>query len=643
MNPDAQTVGRQLPGRFRLGNIDVSPIGNTLSHGGVSVSIERRIMLVLCVLAERPGRVVTRDQMLERVWGTDHSADESINRAISILRKALREVGGPADYIQTIPKRGYRLLSAVAANDEQSTARRTGNRSPSGSGRKFLWPPLLIAATIAVFLANRAGLLDREPSAPVRSVAVLPFVAMSAEQSDELFAVGLSEELLNALAKLSDLKVSARTSSFTYKDRSTSVKTIGRELGVAYVLEGSIRRTGERVRIAAKLVSVDTGYSVWSETYDRALDDVFLVQEEIARRVAEALESKVLNALAEPVFNAGTQNTDAFALQLKARDYLNRRGLGLSRAIANFESAIEADPQYARAYAGLATSHVVSHIYLNVPKELARQRATNFANIAIDMDPTLSEPLAVLGVIEADQNRWSEALALYEQAETLDPSDVVVLQWHAELLSYVGYIDRASDKIQEALAVDGKSAILNLIAGNIAFARGDLVATDMFYRLAADYGLSDGTNGSSLVELSRGNLERAAQMMAVTQFNDQRVSADDVKPLGAFVLELMRRRAKVDDGIDAFPALATDDDFRMPAYLIAGESERALETLANDPDGDHDSFYLLWTNIDPGLRRSAAFESFVDLAGLLEFWQRNGWPDRCLAPRPEQGRRLDCR
>ena len=632
---------------FKLGDFVVERTSNTIVHEGQAYALEPRVMDVLCALAARAGEVVTRESLIEEIWQVEHGADESVTRVISVLRKVFREAGKADKYIETIPKRGYRLVQPVvwaasgnptpAGEVNKGVGQEFGSRTEYSArdGRRHkIFLAMLATTLIALMFAFRPGALKANQAAE-RSIAVLPFASMSIEQSDQLFAEGLSEELLNSLAAIDDLKVAARTSSFVYKNKSASVKDIGRELDVSYVLEGSIRRSGERMRITAQLISVKDGFHLWSETYDRELNDIFAVQDDIAKQVVTALSVQLGKSGEQLLFDAGTQNAEAFQFYLKARRFLNRRGLGLSQAIANFQSAIELDPDYARAYAGLATAHVVSHIYLDVPKEIARARAQSFAKKATQLDAALSEPFAVLGVIEADQNNWKEAVEFYELGEALDPDNVVVLQWFAEVLTYIGYLDRAEEKILRAIEIEPQSAVLNLVAGIVAQNKDDMVKTDYFYRRAEDFGLSDGVNGNSFVEFRRGNIDRAAKMMALASFNDQYIAEDEVDALTDFFMGIMNKQTKVDDGVGAFPVLANDDDFLMPAYLMSGESEKALRILEEDPDGDHDSFYQLWTNTDPNLRKHPYFQTFARNVGLYDYWIQYGWPDKCKPVKDE--------
>ncbi len=647
-----QNLDDQSRDPFWIEDFKIDP--DTLSLEGPSGKrfIEPKIMRILQTLAAQAGELVTRQTLLDTVWDESYPSDESLTRAISILRKSFGDAHGRRNVIETVPRKGYRLIGNVSYEPPSSGVvvqfDGTGKYEPEPEVSKR--PSITFMATLAIVvfatLSMIAAIFSMQKSktvtveAPYPTVAVLPFVSLSLEPEDRLFADGLSEELLNTLSGATDLKVAARTSSFAYKNKSEDVKQIGETLGVGYVLEGSIRRSDDRMRITAQLVSTLDGYHLWSDSYDRNVDDFFTVQNDIASHVAEALNSTLATKIALSPSTAGTESADAFQNYLQGRDYLNRRGLGLAKAITNFQQAIEIDPDYARAYAGLATAHAVSHIYLDVPKVVSQQRARDNARRALAINPGLSEPYAVLGVIEADNNNWRDAIDFYEKGEELDPENVVVLQWHAEALTYLGYINQAENKIQRALEVDPESAVLYLVAALIAQNKGDIDETARRYRRSEDLGLSDGVNGNSFVEFERGNIQRAASMMALASFNDQYISEDQVDDLTLFFENIMSHTAKVDDTVGAFPVLAADDDFLTPAYLMSGESEKALRLLEADPDGDHDSFYLLWTNTDPYLRQHPYFKTFAKNTGLYDFWVENGWPDKC---KPARGDDYECK
>ncbi len=646
-----QTETEYHRGPFRVGLCDVDPARNRIIYRGDATPLEPRVMDVLCALADSGGEVVSRDALIDRVWKIEHGADESLSRAISQLRKAFKLTGCCDELIETIPKRGYRLIPDVdfdvAADVPPGLVKRKDTAPLPAEPARVMpgWQVQLrkhwrVAMTGAVALiVVVAGMIltpgpgrQRGPAraVPERSVAVLPFVSMSSDVEDGYFADGLSEELLNTLSGIPDLKVPGRTATFAFKGKTPKFKEIGEVLGVAHVLEGSVRRSGDRIRISAQLISVEDGYNLWSESYDRHADDLLLVQDDIARRVASALNSH-LPAGDAPLFDAGTQNSVAFSEYVKARQYLNNRGWGVARAISGFEAAIEADPEYARAYAGLAVAHTVSHTYLKSPKEIAWKRGETYARKATELDPRLAEPFAVLGGIALDQNRWEDALAYFERAESLDPKDPTAFLWHAQTLMELGYLAEATTTIEGGLSTDSGSAIINIVAGYIARMQGQLDAADAHFEAAIDAGMSYAVFDLGVTAFMRGDLIAAADMLAEAAVTLDTIAAEEKPALVDYYLAIMRRDASVDEAVAAFPTLASDDDFLTPSYLLAGESRNALEMIALDPDGDKDTFGKLWSDVDPGLRQDPYMKTLVADTGLLAFWRKHGWPDKCRA------------
>jgi adenylate cyclase len=337
-------------------------------------------------------------------------------------------------------------------------------------------PELLMLAGVFVLAAAAAQLLSRqaEPTAAAamrptavtstdrNSIAVLPFVNMSGDRDNEYFSDGLTEELLNVLAQLAHFRVAARTSSFAFRNHNLAIDSIARALRVANVLEGSVRKTGTRVKITAQLINSESGYHLWSQTYERELEDIFRVQEEIARAIAAALEVK-LGARAEQQLGAArTANMAAYDAYLRGLHFWNRRtAADLTRAASYFEQAIAADGRYAQAYGGLAQAQVVLPFYSAVAQRDALRRASSTAQTAITLDPSLSEPHAVLGLVHQSSFRWNEAEAEYRRALALNPSNATGHQWYGSLLGFTGRTEEALQHMRTALELDPLSRIIN--------------------------------------------------------------------------------------------------------------------------------------------------------------------------------------
>ncbi|HET6995358.1 MAG TPA: adenylate/guanylate cyclase domain-containing protein [Chitinophagaceae bacterium] len=256
----------------------------------------------------------------------------------------------------------------------------------------------------------------------VKSIAVLPFVNMSNDADQEYFSDGIAEEVINSLAHLSNLKVAGRTSSFQFKGKNADIREVGKKLGVRSVLEGSVRKQGSRLRITAQLINVEDGYHIWSERYDREIDDLFAIQDDIALSITEKLKLTLLQKERELITKTYTQNREAYDLYLKARFYVSRRGISLVTSMQYFQKAIELDPGFALAYAGCADANLLIATYgLNHPKEVMI-RARQMAEKAIQLDPSLPEPYCSLGYYYACYEwNWREAKKNFLRAVELNP------------------------------------------------------------------------------------------------------------------------------------------------------------------------------------------------------------------------------
>ena len=267
------------------------------------------------------------------------------------------------------------------------------------------------------------------PSAPAiptdASIAVLPFANMSGNPADEYFSDGLAEELLNSLTRINGLKVAARTTSFQYKDRTGDVSEIARQLRVAHILEGSVRRSGSRVRVTAQLIKASDGYHLWSESYDRELQDIFEVQSDIAGRIAAKLR-------VELVPRPTTSDTAAFDLLLQARHLMRQRNeQALLESRKLLEQALDHDPKYAAAWSALAMVLNLLPVYASGKPEKTFESAEKAARRAIELDPAMAEPLTLLASLNESRGDWVEADRLYEKALALDPEDPTSQFWHA--------------------------------------------------------------------------------------------------------------------------------------------------------------------------------------------------------------------
>ena len=312
------------------------------------------------------------------------------------------------------------------------------------------------------------------PAAEPGSIAVLPFIDLSPERDQEYFTDGITEELIAALSKVQGLKVVARTSAFQFKQSNPDVREVGRRLGVAHILAGSIRKAGDRLRITAQLVSTENGFQLWSETYDRRLSDVFAVQEEISRAIAGALQVEL--ATEGEVFrrDSPTRDVEAYESYLRGLYLLNR--LQLPLAVAHFESAVERDPQFARAYAALAEAYTVPAAYSDGSSPAdTRRKGIRAAEAALRIDPYLADAHSALGWLEMNGFRWNEADRELRRAIEIDPRAPRARFYYAVYLHRQGRLNDAFEQLGRARKLDPLSLPVNALYGSYL---GDLGRTD---------------------------------------------------------------------------------------------------------------------------------------------------------------------
>jgi len=333
---------------------------------------------------------------------------------------------------------------------------------------------IVVAAAVAVFvLAIVAAWLaigdgGPAPSLGSKSIVVLPFVSMSPDPDDEYFSDGLTEELINALSNVEGLHVVARTSAFAFKGQNIDVRTIGDSLGVETVLEGSVRMSGDRLRMTAQLINVADGYHLWSDRYERQLSDVFAIQDEVARAIVSALRLELGAGARDRIVSGYTDDLEAYDSYLRGRHFWNRRTEeGFRRAIGYFEEAVAEDPDYAKAYSGTADAYNLLGLYYMLPSREAMPKAREAALKALEIDPNLAEARTSLAFLKSwyDWDR-SGAEVEFRRALDLDPNYATAHQWYAIHLTSAGRLDVALSEARRAVELDPLSPNLNTNLGN---------------------------------------------------------------------------------------------------------------------------------------------------------------------------------
>lgn len=331
----------------------------------------------------------------------------------------------------------------------------------------------VVAAVIVVgaswyALANRRAPADNgQPAPQLLSVAVLPLTNVGGDAKDEYFSDGMTDELAIALSKLPGLRVASRTSAYAFKGkRDIDVGEIGRKLHVQAILEGAVRRSGDRLRVGAQLTKVSDGLAIWSDTYERSTSDIFAVQDDIARAIAGALKLKLGGKAAELSSSRGTANLEAYDSYLRGRYFWNRRGAAnLRKALEYFEKAIGEDPGFARAYAGLAITYAILPEYTDALPADGRQRTRTAATRALALDSTLAEAQTALGLASVHAWDFRAGESEYKKAIALDPEYPTAHQWYGELLYHTGRIDSSLVEIRRAVALDPLAPIPPIALG----------------------------------------------------------------------------------------------------------------------------------------------------------------------------------
>jgi len=472
------------------------------------------------------------------------------------------------------------------------------------------------------------------------SIAVLAFADLSPGKDQEYFADGISEEILNALTRVKGLKVAGRTSSFHFKGKNDDLRTIGQTLGVRNVLEGSVRKQGNKVRITAQLIQVSDGFHLWSKTYDGDLTDVFELQDRLARAITGELKVVLQGEQQVRLVPVATRNPEAYALYLQATAIFNRReGARFADAIAALERALDLDPAFARAHSRLATLHAIRPAYLPSGLDASMAAAERHARRAIELDPALAEPHAALGLVFNHQRRHREERAAYQRALELDPDDVTSNFWYGITLIMEGYRKEGNRVLDHVLAIDPILPNGLLWRGNSYFYDGDPETAERLLRRSADLGLVFAGLGLSSIAEARGHREEAMTLLgaALSPFAAGfAAGSTELIARGIFggAAERTRGLAVVDAYLATRPAVVSG--LAPYALVRLGQPARAMEILQARPSGNDATYFgLLWSPYGKATRALPQFPEFLRRVGLADLWEQHGPPDGCrrLAPR----------
>jgi adenylate cyclase len=497
---------------FRVGDWLVEPDLNRISNESGAISIEPKVLDVLICLARCPGEVLSKEKILRTVWPDTFVSDGILSYSISELRKAFGDDAKNPRVIQTISRKGYRLIAPVC------------------------------------------GLTAQQKPQP--SIAILSFADMSPEKDQEYFCDGIAEEIINNLTQVTGLRVAARTSCFAFKGKNEDVRSIGRKLGVATVLEGSVRKSGDQLRIAAQLINVEDGCHLWSERYERQMQEVFAIQDEISRSIAATLKITLSPEEKDAIGRVPTLDLRAYDYYLRGKQFFYQyKKKAIEFALRMFSQAIELDPGYALAYAGISDCCAFLYLYAG-SHDIHCEQADSASRKAIELDPNSAEAYASRGVALSLKGAYEEAEKAFEAAILLGPRLFEAYYFYARVAFVQGKLERAIELYEKANEVHPADYQSSLLVAQI------------------------------YADLGREEAAEAARRRGVKIAEERlKLNPDDARALymGANGLVSL---GEFDKGLDwAHQALDIDPDDPMLLYNVAciqslaGQVEDALDSL----------------------------------------------------------------
>lgn len=627
------------PDQYRFGSFLLDGARRELSHAGEPVVIQARVFDLLAYLVRHSDRVVDKDELLAAVWPGRVITEAAMSQAIMKARAAVGDDAQDPGIIKTIYGKGFRFVAPVERiRLPQGDSRKSGNRKARVGGQRWgVTAAILVVAAIVFYAAGRlwiesqpeerapgaqsavgerdaaSGEDDKEPGYPPNSIAVLPFVNMSDDAANEYFSDGISEELLNLLAKIPELRVTSRTSAFSLKGRDFKASEIARELNVAHLLEGSVRKTGNRVRITAQLVDARSDAHLWSATYDRTLDDIFAIQDEIALAVVNALRLTLLGEAPK----AQSVDPEAYALFLQAR-HLNAQGTlqSLGQSIDLYKQVLEIAPDYARAWRGLAVNYVNQANKGLRPKGESYVLAIEAIDRALAIDPDYARAHAMRGVFAMTLDRDLQAAAPhFLHALALQPNDVVLQSYASSFMLRLGRLDaviafRERDVAQDPLDPIGYNN-LAFVYAMAAKSDAAIAASRTLLMLAPKYNGAHYTWAKAL--LLKEDYEAALEMISLEPSQVWRLVGQ------ATAYHALGRAIDSDRALQDLVQQYSEDWAYYIAMVFAyrGDSDKAFEWLASAARNRDSS--LTYLGIEPlfaNIHGDRRWQPFLESIGM---------------------------
>jgi TolB-like protein/DNA-binding winged helix-turn-helix (wHTH) protein/tetratricopeptide (TPR) repeat protein len=474
---------------FEFGAFRMDPAERLLLRETVPVQLPPKVFDVLVVMVMSRGRLLGKDELLRTVWPDTFVEESNLALYISLLRKTLRDGEDGFQYIETVPRHGYRFVAEVreiadTSSDSSVSPVATpglqpaprvdpGPASPRNRFRRPVFAAVLV--TLAAVLISIPPIWKRRRAAgpaPIQSLAVLPLQNLSGDPAQQYFADGMTEALITDVAKIPGLKVISRTSIMQYKDSNKRLPIIAHELGVDGIVEGSVLRSRDRVRITVQLVRGKTDQHIWAESYERDLRDVVTLQDEVSRSIAVQIQREIAPPSSQRLVTSAAVSPQAREDYLKGRYFWNLRNeAGYRKAIDHFQAAINEDPQYAQAYAGMADSYaLLGSLPETGIRDTAMPKAKEMALTALKLDDSLPDAHTSLAFVEMHYEwKFREAEQEFKRALDLNPNYSTAHQWYAIDLAALGRMDDAVAEVKLARQTDPLSAIINTDMAEMLF------------------------------------------------------------------------------------------------------------------------------------------------------------------------------
>lgn len=621
--------------RARFGPFETDLLSGELRKHGLKIKLQDQPFQVLALLIQRPGEIISRQELRQRLWpaNTFVDFDVGLNNAIKRLRAALSDEAGTPRYVETLPRRGYRLIVPVenvethqgapsqesisSANGQQAAEPIFPSRFPLPDDPKlsFLrWSTTVMVAAVLAILASglwwgfRQGIGDYK-------IAVLPFKNLNPEPGSDYFSDGLTDEIINNLSAIDGLEVKSQTSSFFFKDKPRNIHEVGAQLGATLVLEGSVLRSGDKLRINARLVRVSDDHPLWSNSFDRELKDVFSIQDEISRSIVNELRLKLQRGQRRYY-----TNLEAYDLYLKAQSLTRNQGLpegrdNLIAGIGVFEQAIANDPAFAPAYAGLASAYgrlSITPRSFSPDQAYTKMRAA--AEKALELDPLLAEAYASNGLVYSRDHNWQESERVFRRSIEINPSLSESRKDFAfSVLFPLGRLDEAVRELRKAVELDPLSAQVrdSLDYVLVSAGRYDEVLDNCRHILLAH----PNDNGAEQL-FARALLQKGRLSEATAIFERQDQAATGSPGFLGYAYAMAGRPADAEKVAARYPEWPWVHVF---VYAGLGDKDRTFEALEK-----------MAANHDPRVGAYLTYPELALLRGdrrLTEFRQRLGMPE----------------